>query len=158
MFIGQHFVTGQKIFWLLFGLAYVALGFLYLIGKAGLVMHQVGFKRPPHASHHSSVLLGVLFGINVPARAAPLLFAVAGSAAGAGAFSAGFITMAVFGTALSAPLFLIIAIPKLGTVLETVDGAARWVHRLIGTILVAVGVWSMWFGLFVNPADWQLAR
>jgi len=154
--IGQYFVAGQKAFWLIFGLAYAALGFLYIFGKVGLLMRRIGLHRPSPRGQRNAVLLGVLFGANVPACAAPLLFAVAGSAAGAGDYAAGFITMALFGLALSAPLLLIVAVPRFVRVLEAVGGASQWLHRFIGVILIAVGVWSVWFGLFVDPADWQL--
>ena len=153
--VGQHFVTGQKAFWLIFGLAYVALGCLYLIGKAGLVMRRIGLRWQSPNGQRNAVVLGVLFGVNVPACAAPLLFAVAGSAAGAGVYAMGFTTMALFGLALSAPLLLISAVPKLARALEAVGSASQWLHRVIGSILIAVGVWSVWFALFVDPADWR---
>lgn len=155
-FIGQHFVAGQKAFWLLFGLAYAALGVLYLTGRTGPLRRSIGLRRPTVNAHRDVAVLGIFFAVNVPACAAPLLFAVAGSAAGAGAPAAGFGTMALFGFALSAPLFLVVGIPKLGGALSAVRDAPRRLHRLIGGILIAVGFWSMWFGLFVDPADWQL--
>lgn len=153
--IGQYFVAGQKAFWLIFGLAYAVLGFLYLNGKAGLLMRRIGLRGQSQRDQRNAVVLGVLFGVNVPACAAPLLFVVAGSAAGAGAYATGFMTMALFGLALSAPLLLVVAIPNLARGLEAVGNTSRWLHRLIGGILIAVGVWSIWFGLFVDPANWQ---
>jgi cytochrome c-type biogenesis protein len=153
--IGEQFVFGQKVFWLFFGTAYVALGALYLAGKAGVLMQRIGIARQVTGNRRGAVMLGMLFGLSVPACAAPLLFAVAASAAGSGAYALGFTTLALFGLALSVPLLLVAAVPKLSRALETMHGSPRWLRRIIGLLLIGMGLWSVWFGLFVNPADWQ---
>src|SRR5260370_40570499 len=48
--------------------------------------------------------LGVVFGLNVPACAAPLLAALMAAGLGVGSAARGFFSMAVFGVALSFPL------------------------------------------------------
>jgi len=154
--VGLLFVSGQKTFWFVFGLAYIALGAVYLAGRA---KHLRGIDvSTDHHSKRSALVLGLILGLNVPACAAPLLFAVAGSAVGAGTISRGFATMALFGLALSAPLFVVALAPKISNVIRALGSHSRRTHWIIGSILVLVGVWSLWFGLFVDPADWQLQQ
>lgn len=155
--IGLLFVSGQKAFWLLFGLAYAALGVAYLTGKAKYLMRGITLPAPGH-EQRSSLVLGLILGVNIPACAAPLLFAVAGGAIGAGTFLLGFTTLAVFGLALSAPLFVVALTPGISNVVLAMGSPSRRTHLIIGGILVVVGTWSMWFGLFVDPADWQLQQ
>ena len=154
-FIGLLFVGGQKTFWILFGVAYIALGVLYLSGKSQLFMRILALPSRS-SSQRSAIVFGLILGVNIPACAAPLLFAVAGSAAGANSLLLGFTTLAVFGFALSAPLFAVAFTPKVSNVIPLLGSTSRRLHLAIGGILVLVGVWSVWFGLFVNPADWQL--
>jgi len=92
--IGQQFAVGQKTFWLFFGVAYVLLGALYFAGKGSALLQGIGSGHRLQQSRRGAVALGVLFGLNVPACAAPLLFAVAASAAGADAYTVGFSTAA----------------------------------------------------------------
>lgn len=155
--IGLLFVGGQQAFWLVFGLAYTALGALYIAGKAKYFMRGIVLPAAGEAQR-SAVILGLILGVNIPACAAPLLFAVAGSAVGARTFLLGFMTLALFGLALSAPLFVVAMAPKISNVVQALGSSSRRTHQIIGSILVLVGVWSMWFGLYVDPADWQLQQ
>jgi MFS family permease len=68
--IGQQFIIGQKAFWLLFGATYVVLGALYFAGKTGLLMQRLGIARQVAANRRDAVMMGVLFGLSVPACAA----------------------------------------------------------------------------------------
>ena len=154
--IGQLFVTTQKTFWLLFGLAYLVLGALYMTGKAGLLMRRIGLGGGSNAVWKNAVVLGLVLGVNIPACAAPLLFAVAGLAAGSQTYAIGFVTMALFGLALSAPLMAMALLPAISRTIESLASMSRRLHLVVGGLLIVVGLWSAWFGLFVDPADWQL--
>jgi cytochrome c-type biogenesis protein len=157
-YIGQQYIPGQKAFWLLFGFAYTTLGALYIAGKAGVLMRRIGVGGQLASSRRGAVALGALFGLSVPACAAPLLFAVTASAAGVNAYALGFVTMALFGLALSAPLLLVAAVPKVGAALQGMRTAPRWARRTVGLLLVGAGLWSIWFGLFVEPRDWRMGQ
>jgi cytochrome c-type biogenesis protein len=66
--------------------------------------------------------------------------------------------MAVFGLALSPPLLLLTASPaacSLTAVLPSGRRSKRWVFAIV---FLALGAWSIWFGLFVDPADWSTLR
>ena len=150
--VGLAFAVAQKGFWLLFGVAYLVLGALYVAGKADILMRRIGLHRPGDTSWKSSLGLGFALGVNVPACAAPLLFAVAGLAAGSQTYAVGFFTMGLFGIALSVMAF----VPTIARAIESLGTLSRRLHIVLGALFIAVGLWSVWFGLFVNPADWQL--
>jgi cytochrome c-type biogenesis protein len=94
--------------------------------------------------------LALLFGLNIPACAAPLLAAVLGSAAVAGAarVAQGFVTLALFGLALSLPLVLALLWAPARRALDRLAGLSGRVPVLVGLLFVGLGVWSVRFALF----------
>lgn len=151
---GQAFTGAQKGLWLVFGAAYLLLGLLYLTGNAGAVMKSLGPSLARLSSTRGSAGLAVLFGLNIPACAAPLLFALFGAAAGAGTVSIGFATMALFGLALSLPLLVAVAVPAFQRWIEKLTRISGKMPFWTGILFVVLGAWSIYFGLFVNLADW----
>ena len=151
--LGSAFLGLQRGGWIALGAGYVALGLLYATGRARALMVTIGPGLSRIGALGGSAGLGVLFGLNIPACAAPLLLALLAAAAAQGATGAtlagGFITLGVFGFALSLPLVAAVLIPA----------ARRWLDRLAavsgrfplwtGIVLVALGLWSIGFGLFV---------
>jgi len=97
---------------------------------------------------------GLVFGLNIPACAAPLIFALLGAAAAGGASGAtlasGFISLAVFGLALSAPLVAAVLFEPARRALDWLAGLSGRIPFWAGVVLVALGLWSIWFGLFVR--------
>lgn len=86
--------------------------------------------------------LGVVFGLTAPACAAPLFLALVGQASLGGA-ARGFIMLALFGLALSAPL-VGIAVSARATIL--LQRAKAWVGRVpaaAGIVLIGLGVLSI---------------
>jgi len=153
--LGTAFISVQKGFWVLLGSLYLALGVLYLAGRAGFLMRTLGPGLHRLAGNRGPVALGLLFGLNIPACAAPLLFALFGAAAVGGATVAqGFASLALFGLALSAPLAVAVAWPAGERLLDRFAGLSRRVPRWTGAILAVFGLWSIYFGLFVNLEDW----
>ena len=149
--LGQVLIGVQTGLWLVFGTLYLALGLAFLAGFAGRAKRRLDLApdRWKHAT--SPFALGVTFGLNVPACAAPILFVLLGLAASGGAVLAGFLQMAVFGFFLSVPLVVFAKFPSLAGFVQRLSGATR----LIGVVFIALGLWSIWFGLFVDPADWS---
>ena len=151
--IGTQFLGLQRGAWLTLGLLYVGLGVLVFTNRAGPLMVSLGPSLGRLAGHRAAIGLGLLFGLNIPACAAPLLLALLSGAAG-GALSplAGFVALATFGLFLSAPLIALILIPATRNALDRLAMLSGRFVRLVGLILIALGAWSMWFGLFVNLA------
>ena len=96
----------------------------------------------------------MLFGLNIPACAAPLILALLGFAAVGGAstadLSGGFVSLALFGLALSLPLVLAVSFAPMRALLDRLAALSRQIPRLTGILLVLLGLWSIWFGLFVS--------
>jgi cytochrome c-type biogenesis protein len=156
--IGTVFLSLQKGAWLLLGLLYIAIGAFYAFGKAGFLMRSFGPNLSCLVGLRGSIGLGLLFGLNVPACAAPLIFALLGAAAvgssGGGTVAVGFVSLGLFGLALSAPLVLAVLWQRGRRLLDRLAGLSVRVPIVIGLVLIGLGLWSVYFGLFVDLADW----
>ena len=153
--VGAAFVTVQKSSWILLGGIYLALGALYLAGRAGFLMRTLGPGLRRLSGTRGPVALGVLFGLNIPACAAPLLFVLFGTAAVGGVtLTQGFLTLALFGLALSAPLALAVLWAPGRALLDHIAGLSGRIPRVTGAVLVLLGLWSIYFGLYFRLEDW----
>lgn len=84
------------------GILYGGVGVLYLSGNAGRMMRTLGPRTKRFSDIGGTTSLAVLFGLNIPACAAPLLAALLAPAAlGVARVVEGFITLAAFGLGLS---------------------------------------------------------
>ena len=112
--IGSAFLGFQKAAWIALGALYIGLGILHVAGRAGRLMVALGPRLAWLSGLRGAAGLGVLFGLNIPACAAPLLLASVGAATAGGAsgasFALGFASLALFGLALSLPLVLAVLI------------------------------------------------
>ena len=154
--VGAAFIAFQKAGWLLLGVLYVVLGAMYLTGRSELLMRTLGPSLGRLSGVRGTVALAVLFGLNIPACAVPLLIAILGAAAVSGAAGLdkvawGFASLAIFGLALSLPLVLAILWSPARRFLERASAFTRRVPVVIGVLLTALGLWSIYFGLFVTP-------
>lgn len=152
--LGTLFLDLQRGAWLLLGGGYVALGLLLATGRASMLMVTVGPGLKRLGGARASAGLGLLFGLNIPACAAPLLFALlAGTAAAPGMTLAhGFVALGVFGLALSLPLVAAVLIPAARGLLDRLAALTGRFPVFGGIVLVALGAWSIWFGLFTTVA------
>ena len=152
--LGTAFLGLQKGAWILLGAIYVFIGSLYLAGWARVLMLSVGPSLASLSGARGSVGLGMLFGLNIPACAAPLLVILLGGAAAGGAtgstLAGGFVSLAVFGLALSLPLVLAVLFAPARRALDWLAGLSGRMPVWTGVVLIALGAWSIWFGLFVS--------
>jgi len=155
MFLGQSLISLQTGIWLVFGLIYFAIGVLFLAGKAGLIKHRIDFAPAAWKTAQNPFYLGLAFGFNIPACAAPILFGLLGLAATTGSVLAGFGMMFLFGLFLSLPLVPFAFVPRLSRHLERLAQKLRKTGWVIGVVFIALGIWSIWFGLYVDPVDWS---
>ena len=61
----------------------------------------------------------------------------------------GFVTLALFGLALSLPMAVPLLWEPARRALDRLAALSGRVPVVIGLLLAAVGIWSIWFGLFV---------
>ncbi|MBI3452483.1 MAG: hypothetical protein HY057_06585 [Rhodospirillales bacterium] len=152
--IGSAFLGLQRGAWIVLGAVYVVVGIVYLAGRAGWVMQSFGPSLSRLSGLRGSAGLGVLFGLNIPACAAPLLLALLGAAAANGATGStlfsGFIALALFGLALSLPLVAAVYVAAIRELLDRIAGLSRRLPVWVGGVLIMLGLWSIWFGLFVS--------
>lgn len=149
--VGSAFVAFQKAAWIVLGALYALLGVLLLAGRAGALAVAIG---PRLSGLRGSAGLGVLFGLNIPACAAPLLGALLAAAAASGAsgatLAAGFTALAVFGFFLSAPLVAAVFSARARRGFDWIAHQAGRFPRWTGAILIALGAWSIGFALLAE--------
>ncbi|OGA79107.1 MAG: hypothetical protein A3G81_00125 [Betaproteobacteria bacterium RIFCSPLOWO2_12_FULL_65_14] len=152
--VGSGFVHFQKTAWIVLGVLYALLGVLLIAGRAGALMVAVGPGIATLSGLRGSAGLGVLFGLNIPACAAPLLAALLAAAAATGAsgatVTAGFTALAVFGFFLSAPLVAAVFSARARRLLDWLAHQAGRFPKWTGVILIALGAWSIAFGLYTE--------
>lgn len=152
--LGSALLGLQKAAWLFLGVVYIALGVLYLFGKAGVLMRSFGPGLARLRTVRGSVALGILFGLNIPACAAPLILALLTAAAAGGAtgttLASGFVSLGLFGFALSLPLVVAVFFAPARAALDRLAALSRRMPLWTGAMLVVLGAWSIWFALFVS--------
>ena len=155
-FVGAWFLGLQKIVWILVGVLYTFIGVLYLTNRIGSLMKSIGPSLSRLQTPRGSAALGALFGFNIPACAGPLLLALLAASAAEGASGAtvarGFVSLALFGFAMSLPLIAAVLFPPMRRFLDWLAALSRRIPFWTGLIFVVLGVWSIWFGLFVTIA------
>lgn len=144
-FLGGLIFSAQKGFWLILGLLYLALG-VAVMANARFRWDLFGRLSPkrllPEREDHS-LGLGLLFGLNLPACAYPLIVGLLGRSATSGAFW-GFAALFVFGLALSLPLVplaLSERVAKLSSRLARFSGVMPY---LTGIALLAVAAYVLY--------------
>lgn len=151
VFIGAQFFAFQKLAWLVFGTAYLLIGVLYIVGKAGLFRQSLGPKLSRIGGTSRSLILGTIFAFNIPACAGPLLAILLAMSAAGGAvgtsLAKGFTSMALFGLALSLPIVAATFFDRARRVLDKLVTVAARMPRWTGVLLVLLGLWSIRFGL-----------
>lgn len=152
--VGAGFTGFQRGAWVVLGAVYAAIGVLYLFGRAGFLMRSIGPRLAGLNGARGSVGLGLVFGLNIPACAAPLLLVLLGfaSAGGAGGNTVlgGFVSLGVFGLALSLPLVAAVAYEPAQRLIDRLAALSGRLPVWAGLVLVALGLWSIWFGLFAE--------
>jgi cytochrome c-type biogenesis protein len=151
--LGTAFLGFQRAAWVALGAIYVLIGLLYLAGRAGALMVSLGPGLARLSDTRGSAALGLLLGLNVPPCAGPLLVALLGAAAAGGAsggtLAGGFVSLGLFGLAMSLPLVLAVLFEPARRALDWLAGLSRRLPLWTGLLLVVLGAWSIKLGLSV---------
>ncbi len=149
--IGAAFLGFQRAAWVLLGGAYVLLGTLYLVGRARVVVVSIGNDLARLFGLRGAAALGVVFGLNIPACAAPLVLALIAAAAAGGtegaAVAAGFVSLALFGLALSLPVVVAVLFEPARRALDWLASLSRRLPFWTGLLLIGLGLWSIWLAV-----------
>jgi cytochrome c-type biogenesis protein len=155
VWIGTTFLGFQQGAWIVFGVIYVLIGMLYVTGRSQTISVALGPSLSRLSGLHGSAGLGVLFAFNIPACAGPLIFVLLGTAAASGAGggtpAGGFLSLSIFGAALSLPLVVAVLFPPARRGIDWLAGLSGRIPFWAGVVLIAVGLWSIGFGLWVSP-------
>jgi cytochrome c-type biogenesis protein len=136
--VGQPMRAGTYSYSLLLGIGYVFLGILGLwwsYRRTGLASLDLGKYIP----REGAFPLGVIFGLTAPACSLPLFLALLGLGVIEGAW-VGFISLFLFGIALSAPLVLIAGSEKAEKILRSLGRKAAKVPYVAALVLISVGI------------------
>lgn len=146
--LGTAFLGLQKGAWIVLGTVYLVIAAFYATGRARLLMQSIGPRLSSLSGTRGSV------GLNIPACAAPLLLVLLGAVTAGGAtgttFLGGFVSLAVFGLALSLPLVLAVLFAPARAALDWLAGLSGRIPFWTGVVLMALGLWSIGFGLFAH--------
>lgn len=151
---GVWLFGAQRAFWIALGSVYLLIGVLYLAGQRQRLMLSVGPSLSRLSGAGGSAALGMVFGLNVPACAGPLIFVLLGlsaaRSAGGSAQWQGFVLLLIFGLALSAPLVLAVLWSPARRALDWLVGWSARAPRWTGLVLALLGLWSIGLGLFAH--------
>lgn len=135
--LGQPLRMGAYSYSLLLGILYIAIGLLGLVwAYRGGGFPSIDFGR--YFPKEAAVPLGVTFGLSAPACSLPLFIALIGLGALKGAW-VGFLTLFLFGLALSAPLVWMARSQKADEILRKLGRRAARVPYLSESLLLVVG-------------------
>ncbi|ONH86440.1 hypothetical protein TH47_14420 [Thalassospira sp. MCCC 1A02803] len=155
--LGQRMIGVQTNVWLVFGGIYMVIGIVFLSGAGRRLLQRIRIAPDGWRVTRNPWVQGIAFGLNIPACAAPILFGLMGAATATGSAAMGFVLMTVFALSLSLPLVPFSVVPRFASFLVGLTDWMRARRWLTGFVFIALGLWSIWFGLFVNLADWAEA-
>jgi len=141
-FIGSGIITIQSSLFIILGALYIFFGALTLINKYKPVFRP-GIDLAKYVQIKSSVTLGLVFGLVIPACAIPLILALLGKSILLGNLLEGFVSLFAFGLALSIPLLIISFFAKSNEIISKISEKARQMPWLAGVILIVVGLLTM---------------
>jgi len=153
--LGQRLISVQTGMWLVFGAIYLGVGIAIIAGGDRGLRRRVRFAPERWRIADAPLLQGAAFGLNIPACAAPILFGLISTATVSGSAATGVLKMSVCALALTLPLIPLSIAPALASGLDRVANWLRLRRWLLGAVFIGLDLWSIWFGLFVDPADWS---
>ena len=121
----------------------------YLTGHINRLKHSFGTGLGRLSGAKGAGALALVFGLNIPACAGPLLVALLGSAAvsGAGNAARGFLMLGLFGFALSLPIAVAVLWTRGRRFLEGLGRLSHRIPRVIGVVFILLGAWSIRFSM-----------
>ena len=150
-FAGSFALEFQKAGWLALGLLYLVIGLFYVTGKSAVLSSMFGRIFNTISKAGGGAGRGVVFGLNIPACAAPMILAlVSTTVISARGLTEAFVSLALFGFALTLPLIVVAFWQPGRDLLMKLSGLSTRIPFIIGLLFVGLGVWSMYFGLFVE--------
>lgn len=152
-FIGSKFITIQSNLFIVLGIIYILLGILSIINMYHPIFNS-NMNFTMYFKNKSTIALGIIFGLIIPACAIGFVIALIGKALLAGNVFSGFISLFVFGITLSFPLIIISYFEKSNQIIQKISSKTKKIKWLAGGILILVGILTMlssvWWAVALN--------
>ncbi len=154
-FVGSRIFSFQRGFFTLLALLYVVVGLLMIF--PGSRLHRLRNIRVAHLlgldfRQGSLKRLGLIAGLTIPACAIPLLTVLLGQTLLTGKLLTGFVSLFIFGLALTVPL-AVFSFFRTGTAwLDWMAARAGKLKIVGGALLVAVGIATYYSGAYWSRA------
>lgn len=137
-FIGSKMTRIQSSFFLILGGVYIFFGAVAIINKyRPIFKFEVNLSQ--YLQNKENLALGVVFGLIIPACAISLIFALIGKSILLGNLLESFVSLFVFGVALSSPLIVISCFDKSNEIITKILEKAKKLPWLAGAALIIVG-------------------
>jgi cytochrome c-type biogenesis protein len=137
-FIGSKMTRIQSSLFLILGGIYIFFGAVAIINKYRTIFKfEVNLSQ--YLQNKESLALGVVFGLIIPACAISLILALIGKSLLLGNLLESFVSLFVFGVALSSPLIVISCFDKSNEIITKILEKAGKLPWLAGAALIIVG-------------------
>ncbi len=141
-FIGSKIISIQSTFFWVLGAIYIFLGALAIMNMyIPIFKYQINLSK--YLKNTEGIALGFIFGLIIPACAISFVLALIGKSILLGNLVEGFISLFLFGIALSLPLVIISFFDKSNKIIAKIAEKARQIPWLAGMVLIAVGLLTM---------------
>ncbi len=137
-FLGQQFITIQTNLFLVLGGIYVLLGILAIVSMYHPLLKELNLSE--RIERTNPAMLGVAFGLVIPACAIAFVLALIGKAAVVGSLWQGFISLFVFGVFLSSPLLPLTFSERSNNIVRSIYRKTTKIRWLAGAVLILVGL------------------
>lgn len=138
-FIGSKFIKIQSSLFVGLGAFFILLGIITIIN-----MYKPIFKQDINLGKFfkdkGTVTLGIIFGLVIPACAIGFVLALVGRAIIVGNLFQGFVSLFIFGIALSSPLIVFSYYEKSNAFIQRLYAKTKKIKWLGGAILIIVGI------------------
>lgn len=140
-YIGQAIVAFQLVYRPIIAVFFIGLGVLFIVSRIWpLPLPNTSFVRNFGRGSQSAVVLGTLFGLDIPACSTPLLLYLLGKTVLQGDMVFGAISLLFFGIGMSLPLLGIAAVEGANRFLERATRTAGPLAYSGGVLLIVLGL------------------
>ncbi|MEE8400922.1 MAG: cytochrome c biogenesis protein CcdA [Candidatus Hydrothermarchaeaceae archaeon] len=155
-FAGNRFFSFQSSYNIAFGIFYIFLGIVLIISrKWSIPMPNIDIsqilKRKTFSEGNKTLAMGAAFGFAIPVCAVPFIAALLGKSLLSGDLFFGFLSLFIFGTALSLPLLPLSYSEKGHAIMGKIAKKSYLTYYIGGLALIVLGIFTIYSWVFVYP-------
>jgi len=138
-FIGKKLFALQQFYFIALGIVIALLG-VYELVKSRLPFALPTIRFAARKKNTSTAMMGLFFGLVIPACAIPLILVLIGSTLLTGSIVQGFMSLFLFGAALSFPLLIIVSSERAAQIMKKIHERVQAIPYVIGAVLIVLGI------------------